>query len=63
MGTPAKLASFGAGLVAVFGAALGVGSAVGPVGPPAEESSPAEHRPAPEDTRPAPGTPHEEHGP
>ncbi len=33
MNTPLKLAGFAAGLVAVFGAAVGLGSAVGPVGP------------------------------
>lgn len=32
MGTPVKLAAFGAGLVVAFGAALGVGTLVGPVG-------------------------------
>ena len=39
MNTPLKLAAFGLGLVAVFGAAVGVGSAVGPVGPALESSS------------------------
>ena len=33
MSTPLKIAAFALGLVAVFGAALGVGAAVGPVGP------------------------------
>ncbi|MDP5182654.1 hypothetical protein QOZ88_08375 [Blastococcus sp. BMG 814] len=33
MNTPAKIAAFAVGLVAVFGAAVGVGSAVGPIGP------------------------------
>jgi hypothetical protein len=33
MNTPLKLTAFAAGLVAVFGAAVGIGSAVGPVGP------------------------------
>ena len=33
MNTPIKLAGFALGLVAVFGAAVGLGSAVGPVGP------------------------------
>jgi hypothetical protein len=33
MNTPLKLAAFGVGLVAVFTAAVGVGSAVGPAGP------------------------------
>ncbi|MCF6745554.1 hypothetical protein E9529_14995, partial [Blastococcus sp. KM273128] len=32
MNTPTKIAAFAVGLVAVFGAAVGVGSAVGPVG-------------------------------
>jgi hypothetical protein len=36
MNTPLKLAGFGLGLVAAFGAAMGIGSAVGPVGPVAE---------------------------
>src|SRR3954470_3673914 len=39
MNTPLELAAFGLGLVAVFGAAVGVGSAVGPVGPAVESSS------------------------
>ncbi|MCZ2860115.1 hypothetical protein [Blastococcus sp. VKM Ac-2987] len=33
MNTPTKIAAFAVGLVAVFGAAVGVGSAVGPIGP------------------------------
>jgi hypothetical protein len=41
MSTPVKLAAFALGLVAVFGAAVGVGSAVGPVGP-AGADAPAE---------------------
>ena len=55
-----SLAAFGLGLVAVFAAAVGVGAAVGPVGPPAEESTaPAVHHPAvPEDpAAPAGGHP------
>ncbi|WP_324273413.1 hypothetical protein [Blastococcus brunescens] len=36
MNTPLKLAGFGVGLVAAFGAALGVGNAVGPIGSTAE---------------------------
>src|SRR5688572_3180867 len=36
MNTPLKLAGFGLGLAAAFGAALGVGSVVGPVGSVAE---------------------------
>jgi hypothetical protein len=39
MNTPVKLAGFGLGLVAVLGAAIGVGRAVGPVGPGATEHS------------------------
>jgi hypothetical protein len=39
MNTPLRLAAFGLGLVAVFGAAVGVGSAVGPVGPAVESSA------------------------
>jgi hypothetical protein len=39
MNTPLKLAAFGLGLVAAFSAAVGVGSAVGPVGPAVESSS------------------------
>ena len=42
MNTPLKLAAFGVGLVAVFGAAIGVGSAVGPLGP-AVEAPAADH--------------------
>ncbi|HYH25286.1 MAG TPA: hypothetical protein VD834_08085, partial [Blastococcus sp.] len=33
MNTPARIAAFALGLIAVFGAAVGVGAAVGPVGP------------------------------
>ncbi|MGY1849507.1 hypothetical protein [Blastococcus sp. SYSU DS1021] len=36
MNTPARIAAFAVGLVAVFGAAVGVGAAVGPVGPAAD---------------------------
>ena len=43
MTTPLKLAALALGLVAVFGAAVGVGSAVGPVGPTAEEAVAAGH--------------------
>ena len=38
MNTPLKLAGFALGLVAVFGAAVGIGSAVGPVGSAAEST-------------------------
>ncbi|MBN1093260.1 hypothetical protein JKP75_12250 [Blastococcus sp. TML/M2B] len=64
MDTRLKLAAFGVGLLAVFGAAVGVGSAVGPIGPvgPAPaEVSPTEHAPAPSDGAPVPS--HEEHTP
>src|SRR4051812_30987862 len=43
MNTPLKLATFAVGLVAVFGAAVGVGNAVGRVGPTAEEAAAAGH--------------------
>jgi hypothetical protein len=39
MNTAVKLAGFGLGLVAVFGAAMGIGSAVGPAGPAADSSA------------------------
>jgi len=68
MNTPVKLAAFGVGLAAVFGAALGVGAAVGPVGPAVEKTSPADqapadHAPASGGGTPEDGAPHEEHGP
>lgn len=40
MNTPLKLAGFVVGLVAVFGAAAGLGSVVGPVGPAAASAAP-----------------------
>lgn len=43
MNAPVKLAVFTVGLVAAFGAAAGIGAAVGPVGPAAEETSAAGH--------------------
>ncbi|SDF04878.1 hypothetical protein SAMN05660662_0867 [Blastococcus aurantiacus] len=43
MNTSLKLATFGVGLVAVLGAAAGLGAAVGPVGPAAADNSPAAH--------------------
>jgi hypothetical protein len=57
MPTPAKLLAFALGLVAVFGAAVGVGNAVGPVGPVGAQAAPqaghgmadGEHAAAPED--------------
>jgi hypothetical protein len=62
MNTPLKLAGFGLGLVAAFGAAVGVGSAVGPVGP-AVQSSADDHATT---TAPSAGTyrlfPDFEHG-
>ncbi len=33
MNAPTKLAAFGLGLLLAFGAAVGLGSAVGPIGP------------------------------
>jgi hypothetical protein len=54
MNTPVKLAGFGLGLVAVFGAAVGVGTAVGPVGPAAEDSPAAGHGMAAEEHGSAP---------
>ncbi|RBY75178.1 hypothetical protein DQ239_17735 [Blastococcus sp. TF02-09] len=39
MNTPSRLAAFGVGLVAVFGAATGVGAVVGPVGPAAADGA------------------------
>jgi hypothetical protein len=41
--TPLKLAGFAVGLVAVFGAAVGLGSVVGPVGPTAAAAADAGH--------------------
>src|SRR5919112_671097 len=41
MNTPLKLAAFAVGLAVSFGAALGVGAAVGPVGPAADTSADA----------------------
>ena len=63
MTTPLKLAALALGLVTVFGAAVGVGSAVGPVGPTAEEAvaaghdmaGDAPHEPAPAGELPAKG--------
>src|SRR4051794_27769003 len=43
MNTPLKLAGFGLGLVAAFGAAVGVGSVVGPIGPSAEAAPADDH--------------------
>jgi hypothetical protein len=43
MRTPLRLPAFALGLVAVFGAAVGVGSAVGPVGPAAPPTMDAGH--------------------
>jgi hypothetical protein len=56
MNTPLKLAAFAVGLVAVFGTAVGVGAAVGPVG--TQGSSAAGH----DDRGGAPGTHDETHG-
>jgi hypothetical protein len=51
MKTSAKLPAFALGLTAVFGAALGVGNAVGPVGPaaPPAVDSPDSGRPDPDE--------------
>ena len=43
MSTSVRLAAFGLGLIAVFGAAVGVGNAVGPVGPAAPPAMDAGH--------------------
>jgi hypothetical protein len=43
MNTPLKLAAFGVGLLAVFGAATGLGAMVGPVGPAAADGAAAGH--------------------
>jgi hypothetical protein len=43
MNTPLKLTAFGLGLVAVFGAAVGVGNVVGPVGTAAGAAAAGEH--------------------
>jgi hypothetical protein len=43
MNTPLRTAGFALGLVAVFGAAVGIGNAVGPVGPAAAEIPAAGH--------------------
>ncbi|GAB4080745.1 hypothetical protein GCU67_04195 [Modestobacter muralis] len=40
MNTPIKVGSYLAGLVAVFAAAVGIGSAVGPLGPAGDQPSP-----------------------
>ena len=59
MNTPLRLAGFGLGLVAVFGAAVGVGAAVGPVGP----AAPGPAETAPHDRTGGHGTTeHEEEG-
>ena len=60
MSTPVKLLAFTLGLVAVFGAAVGVGSAVGPVGPTVDAPAAGhgmpgeEHEAAPADAAPLP---------
>ena len=58
MNTPLRIAAFTVGLAAVFGAAVGVGAAVGPIGPapaePAAGHGDAGHAPAPGQDR-APG--------
>ena len=56
MNTPLKLAGFALGLVAVFGAAAGLGTAVGPVGPAAATAADGRHDTA------TPATAHDAHG-
>ncbi|TQN42252.1 hypothetical protein FHU33_1647 [Blastococcus colisei] len=56
MNTPLKLAGFGVALVAAFGAAVGIGSVVGPVGPTAEAAA-DEH-----DMGPGPAAGHDDAG-
>ena len=51
MNTPAKLGAYTLGLVAVFGAAAGIGSVVGPVGAAADDT--ATHDTAPHGETPA----------
>jgi hypothetical protein len=43
MNTPVRLATFGLGLLAVFGAAVGIGAVAGPVGPAAAEPAMTDH--------------------
>ncbi|WP_040339767.1 hypothetical protein [Candidatus Blastococcus massiliensis] len=58
MNTPVKLAAFGVGLLALFGAATGLGAVVGPVGAAADEPSSAGH-----DMGSQPGAGHQEQAP
>ena len=50
MNTPTRLGAYTLGLVAVFGAAAGIGSAVGPVGPAATTHDTGSHAESPADT-------------
>lgn len=63
MNTPAKLAAFGAGLVAVFGAATGVGAVVGPVGPAAADGAAAHDTAAGDDAAHGGGASHGDEAP
>jgi hypothetical protein len=54
MNTPVRLAGFGLGLVAVFGAAVGIGAAAGPIGPAAEVAAADGHGMAAEEHGQAP---------
>jgi hypothetical protein len=56
MNTALKLAGFGLGLVAAFGAAVGIGAAAGPIGPAAENTSADGHAMAAEAHDEAPAT-------
>lgn len=57
MNTPTKLGGYALGLVAVFGAAVGIGAAVGPIGLASEEM------PHTEGTHDDPEASHPEEGP
>jgi hypothetical protein len=60
MNTPTKLAAYAVGLAALFAAAIGVGLAVGPVGPAGNEHSGTDHS---NSAQPAtPGAGHADHG-
>ncbi|MET0765626.1 MAG: hypothetical protein ABWY29_12230 [Blastococcus sp.] len=54
MNTAVRIATFGLGLVAAFGAAVGIGAAVGPIGPTADDAA-AEHAMAAAEHEPAGG--------
>ncbi|MGY1815572.1 hypothetical protein [Blastococcus sp. SYSU D00820] len=57
MNTPARLAAFTAGLAAVFAATVGIGSAVGPLGEPADAGHEGMTAPASATAEPAAGAP------